>query len=110
MSVTLGRVDIRQDGLVLPLNGYAATTTLTQNDYTAIFDATTGNLIANLPSSVASPGRVYIIKKGDATANTVTIDAFGADTIDGAGTLVLTAANQRSKIQSDGNGVWHVID
>lgn len=109
MSVTVGRVNIQQEGLILPINGYSATVTLLASDYTAIIDATTGNLIVNLPPCNVNPGRIYIVKKGDATANTVTITANGSNTIDGAGTLVLTAANQRAVIQSDGNSIWHVL-
>lgn len=109
MSATNARVNIQQEGLILPINGYDADVTPTQNDYTSVIDATAGAVVVNLPPSVANPGRILIIKKGDPSANAVTITPFAADTIDGSGTFALTVENESVSIQSDGNGTWHVL-
>src|ERR1039458_5143260 len=53
------------------------------------FDATVGPLVANLPPCSSVQGATVIVQKIDAVANTVTITPNGADTIDGAATLVL---------------------
>lgn len=70
----------------------AATDTATNNDYVIYAKGITGNITLNLPA-VASiqPGRPYRVVK-DAAAFTVTIDAAGSETINGATTLVLAAS------------------
>jgi hypothetical protein len=68
-----------------------ATDTATNNDF-VIYATVGANSVVNLPA-VASvqPGRSYRIVK-DAAAFTVTIDAAGAELINGATTLVLAAS------------------
>lgn len=70
----------------------AATDTATNNDFVIYAKGITGNIVLNLPA-VASiqPGRPYSVIK-DAAAFTVTIDAAGSETINGATTLVLAAS------------------
>jgi hypothetical protein len=109
MSATSGRVNIQGGGLVMPISGRSADVTLTGQDYTVIVDATVAPRIVNLPPVADSPGRIYIIKKADGTANAVTVTANGANTIEGFGILALTAANPLVAIQSDGNSIWHII-
>lgn len=46
------------------------------------------------------------VKKTDSSANTVTIDGSGAETIDGALTLVLEAQYDAANLRSDGTS-WH---
>jgi hypothetical protein len=57
-----------------------------------------------LPSAVSIPGRWYLVKKTDASANTVTIDGDGSETIDGATTLVLDTQYESTIIISNGSG------
>lgn len=71
-------------------------------------DATAGAFAINLPSAVGIRGRVYIIKKVDATANAVTVTPNGAETIDGAATVVLNAQWQVTRIISN-NVNWLII-
>lgn len=70
----------------------ATTETLTNNDFVLYMKAVTANATVNLPA-VASvqPGRPYAVVK-DAAAFTVTLDAAGSETINGATTLVLAAS------------------
>lgn len=71
-------------------------------------DATAGAFIVTLPPAAQVPGKRYIVKKVDATANAVTVDANGAELIDGALTQVLGAAFAKVTIQSNGVG-WDVL-
>jgi len=82
--------------------------TVLTRDYSLVCTAAAGNVVLNLPAASAHPSGVYVIKKTDATANTVTVTPNGAETIDGAGTLVLTAQNQARTIQSNGT-TWRIL-
>lgn len=71
-------------------------------------DATSANRTVNLPPAIANEiGRVHIIRKIDASANTVTIARNGTDTIDGAASVVLTAQHDEVMIYCAAAGVWH---
>lgn len=89
----------------------AASTTLTANDYVLSVEVPTANVTVSLPAVANVPsGRTYIIKR-DATATfTVTLDADGSETINGATTRAVGAAGTAGAavIISDG-GEWHVI-
>lgn len=70
----------------------AATDTATANDFVIYAKGITGNIVLNLPAvATIQPGRPYSVIK-DAAAFTVTIDAAGSETINGATTLVLAAS------------------
>ena len=81
--------------------------TITEDDHFIIADASGGAITVNLPPAADVPGREYVIKKIDATAN-VTIDGDGAETIDGAATVVLTGQYDTVQIRSDGTEWWIV--
>lgn len=87
----------------------SATTTLTPTSAgTQLVNATGGAVTMNLPAAALMINQVYNFKKVDASANVVTIDPNGSETVDGAATLSLTAQWQRTQIQSDGVA-WFVI-
>jgi hypothetical protein len=73
-----------------------------------LVNATGGNCTINLPTAVSNTALV-MVKKTDATANTVTIDAFGAQTIDTSATKVLSRQYEAVSIFSD-NANWQVDD
>jgi hypothetical protein len=83
--------------------------TLNSNDRTILSDASGGARVVNLPAAATAKNHVYTIKKIDSSVNTVTIDGSGAETIDGATTVVLAAQWERVTIQSDGTA-WFRID
>ncbi len=71
------------------------TGTLSENDYIVALDATGASFTFNLMAlSTINEGRSFILFKKDSTANTITIDPSGAETINGAATLVLGSAKQ----------------
>ena len=71
-------------------------------------DATSGNVIVNLPTAVGCINDTYVIKKIDSSVNAVTVTPFGAETIDGAATLVMTRQYMSYTIVSDGMN-WMVV-
>lgn len=71
-------------------------------------DATGGNITVNLPAASGVTDRVYNIKKTDASANTVTIDGDGSETIDGATTKIISIQNDSFQIACDGVA-WFII-
>jgi hypothetical protein len=86
-----------------------ATGPLDAKHRTVTVDATAGAVVLTLPTALSSKWRVYTIKKIDASVNTVTVDAAGAETIDGALTVVMTLQWERITIQSDGTA-WFRSD
>jgi len=70
-------------------------------------DTTNGNITVNLPKAVRSNKGCFVFKK-IAAANTVTVDAFSTELIDGQATQTLTTLNEKIVIQSDGT-TWNVL-
>lgn len=108
---TLTRPSI--NGLRLGISTKTANYTLsTTTDNTIRMDATTGNLVATLPSAsgsfVTTAGAVFTIKKIDVSANTVTVDANASELIDGQLTYVLSAQYSFVRLQSNGVS-WDII-
>lgn len=79
-----------------------ASTTAAATDYTLLCDATGGVVAVTLPTASGATGRIYIVKKKDASANNVTLA-----TVDG-GTKTITVQNTGFVVQSDGS-LWYVI-
>ena len=50
--------------------------------YVVEVDASGGNVTVNLPTAVGNLGGLIVVRKTDNSANTVTIDPNGAETID----------------------------
>lgn len=72
-------------------------------------DATSGNRTVNLLSAAtAGNGYQITINKVDASGNSVTIDPAGSETIEGAGTYILSS--QYSSVQLISNGtMWFIL-
>ncbi len=99
-----GSTIIGPDSVVDNLNTRLVNTTpvtLTRDDRTVLVNSAGGNRLLNLPAAATVKYHVFIIKK-IAAVNTVTIDPAGAETIDGAATLVLTDDDVSAILQSDG--------
>lgn len=84
-------------GIALPYVAKTATYTTTVQDYTV--DCTTGTYTINLVTAVGNAGKIFVIK--NTGAGTITVDANGTETIDGALTVTL-ATNQSVTVQSTG--------
>jgi hypothetical protein len=85
-------------------------TTLTQTDgiNVILINATSGAVTVTLPTAVANAAS-FIIKKTDSSTNTVTIDAYSTETIDGGTTYVLNDQYNYVEIVSNGTN-WVVTN
>ena len=95
-------------GIRQALTTKTANYTLTTLDYTVLGNASTASFSLTLPTSVGATGQVYIIKKVDSTANTVTILTTSSQTIDGSTSKVLSYQYDGFQLQSDGAN-WMII-
>lgn len=68
-------------------------------------DASGGAVTVNLPSAVNRAGALIEVRKTDGSANTVTVDANGAQTINGALTRVIYSQYDSYSFRSDGTNV-----
>lgn len=71
-------------------------------------NATGGAITVNLYTAVGNEGKVLRIKKTDTSSNAVTIDASGAETIDGEATFLLSYKYQVLTLVSDGAN-WQIV-
>lgn len=85
-----------------------ANTTLGTTHSVVGVDATGGARTITLPSAATCAGRMYVVKKRDASANAVTVATTSSQTIDGAATVVLAAQWASVSVVSDGAG-WLVV-
>lgn len=89
-------------GAVKSITAASSPYNLTSADLAVEVNATAGAVTVALPPAALFTGRLVAVKKIDATANAVTIDPSGAETIDGAATLGLSAQWQTAFLLSDG--------
>jgi hypothetical protein len=87
--------------------GYAVATktanyTATLSDGVIVADATGGNVTITLPTAVGFAGLRFIVKRKDASGNTVTIATTSSQTIDGATTKALASQWAFVEVVSDG--------
>jgi hypothetical protein len=85
-----------------------ASTSAVMGDYLILADATAGAVTVTLPPVGESIGALIVVKKSDASANAVTVDANGSETIDGATTVALTAQYDAVTVVSNGVEWWIV--
>lgn len=85
----------------------ASSTTALSTDYTIAVDATTTFATVNLPAASSVTGQIFAVKHLASSSNSVTIDASGAETIDGATTATLTPGAAMT-LQSTGSA-WVIL-
>jgi len=96
--------DLWADKIVSVTDDY----TSSLSDRTILCDASLGNITVTLLEAVKCKGKRYTIKKTDVSANTVTIDANGTETIDDALTIVLTDRYESVTLECSGTAWWIV--
>jgi hypothetical protein len=94
--------------LGLPVVSKTSAYTATISDHTILCDATSAAFTISLPTAAGITGRRYTIKKTDASANAITVDPAGSETIDGAATKSLSAQWDWLTVQSDGTN-WRTV-
>lgn len=72
-----------------------------------LVDATSGNVTITLPAASDLAALAYEFRRTDTSANTVTIQRAGSDTIEGATTVRLV---QRLRLRADGVSAWRAGD
>lgn len=88
--------------------------TVTLADGTIRADATAGAYNVTLPTAASAYnaatgiGKIFVVKKIDASANAVTIKGNGAELIDGSNTKALSSQWTSARVQSNGT-TWDVI-
>jgi Pectate lyase superfamily protein len=79
----------------------------TQSDRYMLVDAAKAACTMTLPSAVLCPGKVYTVKKIDASAHAVTVATAAGQTIDGARKYLLRYQHSTVELVSNGSG-WFV--
>ena len=82
--------------------------TLAIYDRGVFVDASGGAVTITLPTAASATDVEYFVKKIDSSANAVTIDGNGAETIDDATTQVLSSQYDAITLYSDGTEWWVV--
>ena len=104
--------DLTKTGVTLRLKTRevaAAYTVTAKNDHTLLANATSAAFTISLPAAGTNLAtKVLYIQKTDSTANAVTIDASGSETIDGNLTYVLSSQYQGVYLQAGFSG-WRII-
>jgi hypothetical protein len=80
--------------------------TATVNDSVIVVNASGGSVTVTLPAAATAKGRMYNIKKTDASANSLVIDGNASETIDGALTLTTTTQYHSFTLVCDGSNWW----
>jgi hypothetical protein len=101
---------IQQHMLLYPtdVRTITASETMIDTDGLILADATSANITVTLLTAAAREGRDIYVKKIDASANTVTIDPAGSETLDGAASIDLLSKNAVRGYRSDGEN-WRLI-
>lgn len=81
-----------------------ASETITANDQTVLYDATSAAITATLPPAAQAQGLLVTLKKIDASANVVTIQG----TVDATVNPTLSARWSSLTVQSDGSA-WYKL-
>lgn len=106
VSGTIPSGALPSGGSLLAQTTKTANYTATATDYFIFCDASSGNITITLPTAVGIGGKVYQIKKTDASANTVTIDGAGSETLDGATTIVISVQYVNYSVVSNNVNWW----
>lgn len=94
----------RRQGLLSTASAYTATLA----EDVILADASGGAQVITLPLAADRRKIFLFVKKIDASANTVTIQPSGGETIDGAASLVIATQYQCYTILSDGVSAWYI--
>lgn len=80
-----------------------------ENDDIILIDATSNNVTITLQLVANRNGRVLYFKRVDGSANTVTLQRSGSDTIDGSTTLNLTTYMNKYLVAVTADAMWRTF-
>jgi hypothetical protein len=86
-----------------PVTSVSTNTTLGNTHFLVLVNATGGAVTITLPSASGNTGRMYVIMKTDASANSVTIAPTGGQFINGAASISFNTQWQKYTVMSDGS-------
>ena len=92
--------------IVVPVTAASYTATATSGTTIVLCNTTSNSVTVNLPTAVGNTA-IYEIKK-TATANSMILDPFSTETIDGSATITIVVGNESLTLVSD-NTNWKVI-
>jgi hypothetical protein len=97
--------------LGLAIRTISASTTAAATDYTLLINQVAANPVTvSLPTCVTANGRVYNVKKIDATTSTVVIDPNGSQTVDGNATTGISIQYESLQVQCDASSTnWFIL-
>lgn len=106
--------DVRTDGAIYAniteVDATDSPYTVASGDHYIIADASGGAITINLPSASTSAGRkIVVVDTGTSGSNNITIDAAGADVIDGAGTYVINRNYESVTLICAGGTSWYIV-
>lgn len=109
-TISRGNLVVTNGNLSTAVSASATGTyNVTANESFIPISASGGAVTVNLPTAVAIKGRQYVLKRTDTTtANTVTVDGSGSETIDGSLTITIGTRADVTLISDGAN--WHVIN
>lgn len=79
-------------------------------DYLIICDSTSSAITMTLPPAALVPGRMYAFKRINTGGNSITIDGYAAETIDGAASINLTGHWDSVVIMNNGVAWFKLAD
>jgi hypothetical protein len=95
-------------GRLFPVRRITSSTTLSVDDATVLVDASGGAVTVTLRPARECEQKRVTIKKVDSSANAVTIDADGSETIDGATAKSLASQYNYIELVAEG-GAWWIV-
>jgi hypothetical protein len=95
-------------GFIFPPYRVTSSYTMAIEDACILADATSGAITVTLKPAAECEGKRVTVKKIDSSANAVTIDADGSETIDGATTKSLASQYNFMELISEG-GAWWIV-
>ena len=96
------------DGYLFPVTSVTADYTVSANDSFIKVDATAAPVTITLMLASSGKEKRLTIKKIDSSANAVTVDGNGSETIDGVSTVSVPSQYNSVSIMSDGTEWWVV--
>lgn len=99
------RAIVRRTALTTQTTSY----TIQNNIFYVRADATSGAMTVTLPLATSSEGRQVLICKVDASANAVTVDGNGSETIQGSASISLASQWDKALLICNGNDGWERI-
>jgi hypothetical protein len=101
-------VNAAADGRLFPAVSTSISYTVNQNNAVILADASAGAVTISLPPAREMEQKRITVKKIDSSGNAVTVDANGAETIDGAANKAITVQYVSHDFVSL-NGAWWII-